>query len=135
MQDHKLTIESGGQQILIVEDNEQLRSMLRLVLEDADYVVREAGNGREALKSYAETPADLILTDIVMPDSEGIEMIMKFKRAYPAVKIVAMSGGGQQSCDDYLDLASKLGANRTIAKPFSNSDILNLIREMLLSSK
>ncbi len=117
--------------ILIVDDEEQLRTILRLVLEDAGYAVREAINGKEALEKHAQLPADLILTDLIMPDSEGIETIVKLRRDYPALKIVAMSGGGRSDSKDYLQIARKLGANRTINKPFSNSDILVLIREML----
>lgn len=111
--------------ILLVEDEDDVRSMLKALLEDEGYRVREASNGREALQSYACSSADLILTDIVMPDIEGIEMIMKIRKTDPKVKIVAMSGG------DYLTIAKKLGADHVLAKPFSHQTLLDALNAML----
>jgi CheY-like chemotaxis protein len=111
--------------ILLVEDEEAVRSLLKAVLEDEGYQIREASNGKEALQSYASSPADLILTDIVMPDTEGIEMIMRLRKSDPKVKIVAMSGG------DYLTLAKRLGADHILAKPFSNQALLDTVKIML----
>jgi CheY-like chemotaxis protein len=99
--------------------------MLKDVLEEEGYQVQEASNGKEALQSYASSPADLILTDIVMPDMEGIEMIIKIRKSDPKVKIVAMSGGG------YLAIAKKLGADYMLAKPFSNQALLDDVKAML----
>jgi CheY-like chemotaxis protein len=111
--------------ILLVEDEEAVRSMLKAVLEDEGYQIQEASNGKEALQSYASSPADLILTDIVMPDTEGIEMIMKLRKSDPKVKIVAMSGG------NYLTLAKRLGADHILEKPFSNQALLDTVKIML----
>jgi DNA-binding response OmpR family regulator len=113
------------QKILLVEDEEAIRSLLKAVLEDEGYQIQEASNGKEALQSYASSSADLILTDIVMPDIEGIEMIMKIRKSDSKVKIIAMSGG------DYLNMAKKLGADHVLAKPFSHQTLLDTVKAML----
>jgi DNA-binding response OmpR family regulator len=118
--------------ILLVEDDLQLRSMLRIVLDRAGHVVQEAGNGKEAIALYSKSPADLIVTDLVMPDKEGLETIREFRRSYPDVKIIAMSGGGRTGAENYLDLAKKLGADYTLTKPFSNKEILDGIHIVVL---
>jgi DNA-binding response OmpR family regulator len=119
--------------ILLVEDDEQLRSMLRIVLDRAGHEVQEAGNGKEALEIYNRRPTDLIVTDIVMPDKEGLETIMEFRRSYPDVKIIAMSGGGRTGAQNYLQLAKKLGADHILTKPFSNQEILDGIHIVVAS--
>ena len=119
--------------ILLVEDDEQLRSMLRIVLDRAGHEVQEAGNGKEALEIYNRRPTDLIVTDIVMPDKEGLETILEFRRIYPDVKIIAMSGGGRTGAHNYLQLAKKLGADYILTKPFSNQEILDGIHTVVPS--
>jgi CheY-like chemotaxis protein len=94
-------------------------------LESEGYEVQEASGGKEALQSYARSPPDLILTDIVMPDTEGIELIMKIRISDPNLKIIAMSGS------NYLDIAEKLGADHLLAKPFSNKALLNAVKATL----
>ena len=111
--------------ILLVEDEERIRSLLKEVLESEGYEVQEVSSGKEALQSHARSPPDLILTDIVMPDTEGIEMIIKIRKSDPNVKIVAMSGG------DYLAMARKLGADCTLTKPFSNQALLDAVKATL----
>ncbi len=78
----------------------------------------EAPDGKVALWIYKEKPADLIITDIIMPEKEGIETIMELKREFPDVKIIAISGGGKGDAGQYLDMAKKMGADNTLAKPF-----------------
>ena len=119
--------------ILLVDDEEQLRSILRIVLESAGHDVEEAGNGKEAVESYRSRPADLLVTDIVMPEKEGIETIIQLRESYPEVKVIAMSGGGRTGDQNYLELAKKLGANQVLAKPFSNSEFLNAVNLVLRS--
>ena len=119
--------------ILLVDDEEQLRSILRIVLESAGHDVEEAGNGKEAVESYRSRPADLLVTDIVMPEKEGIETIIQLRESYPEVKVIAMSGGGRTGDQNYLELAKKLGANHVLAKPFSNSEFLNAVNLVLRS--
>jgi len=112
--------------ILLVEDDERVRLMLKDLLESEGYEIQEASNGKEALKSFASSLPDLVLTDLVMPDTEGIEMIIKMRKSNRNVKIVAMSGGV-----DYLNLAKQLGALRTLTKPFSNQAVLDVVKETL----
>ena len=113
--------------ILLVEDDEQVRLLLKDLLESEGYEIQEASNGKEALQHFATCPPDLILTDLVMPDTEGIEMIIKMRKSDPSVKIVAMSGGE----DTYLHLAKQLGADRTVRKPFFNDDLLEVVKATL----
>ena len=119
--------------ILLVEDEEQLRSMLKIVLEGAGHTVQEAGDGKEALESYVRHPADLMVTDIVMPNKEGIETILEFRRNHPSLRIIAMSGGGRNSAQDYLKLAKSFGADYVLTKPFSNQAILDVVKTVLAS--
>jgi len=114
--------------ILLVEDDEHLRPMLKLVLERAGHQVQEAGNGNEALEIYNRHPADLVVTDLVMPDKEGLETIRELRRIDPDVKIIAMSGGGRTGIKNYLEMAKSFGADHILAKPFSNQEILDSIQ-------
>jgi DNA-binding response OmpR family regulator len=105
--------------------------MLRIVLENSGYQVREAANGKIALDIFTQSPSDLIITDLIMPDKEGIELIMQVRRSHPEVKIIAMSGGGRINPLDYLNLAQKFGADYSIAKPFSNRELLDKVKMVL----
>ena len=117
--------------ILVIDDDEKLRSLLRRFLEGAGYEVMEASNGKVALDIQRSTPADLIITDIFMPDMEGTEIIMDMSAEFPEVKIIAMSGGGNVADVDFLNLASNLGAMRTFQKPFKQAEILAAVKELL----
>lgn len=118
-------------EILIIEDDELLRQMLARCLAANRYVVREAGNGHEGLRLMRERPACLVITDIVMPDMEGIETIRHLRRDYPGTKIVAISGGGIGDAKDYLKIARELGAQRTLSKPFLPAELLSAVEELL----
>src|SRR5688572_12872223 len=98
--------------------------MVRIVLEKFGHEVTVAGTGREALRLFHEDACDLLLTDIVMPDKEGLEVIGKLRPEHPWLKIVAMSGGGRGSATDYLKLAKQLGADAVLEKPFSTDRLL-----------
>lgn len=91
--------------ILIIDDDDQIREMLRQMLERAGYEVTDAPNGKVAMKLYREQPADLIITDLIMPGKEGIETIIELRRDFPEVKIIAISGGGRIAPRDYLAMA------------------------------
>jgi DNA-binding NtrC family response regulator len=117
--------------ILLIDDDEQLRSMLRRALLRTGYQVMEAGNGRQALNLLAEASVQAVVTDIIMPDMEGIELILELRRSRPELPIVAMSAGGRIGPDSYLYLAERSGATRTIAKPFSIGPFLELVGEVL----
>jgi DNA-binding response OmpR family regulator len=117
--------------ILVIDDEPEMRTILRQILEKAGYEVVDASNGREGLRRYSEKPADLVITDLVMPEKEGIETILDLKRKFSGVKIIAVSGGGQVGPRDYLKLAGELGALKTFAKPFSMGELLKAVQELL----
>jgi CheY-like chemotaxis protein len=119
------------ERILIIDDEPQIRSMLRLMLERVGYEVAEAPDGIEGIRRYRESPADLIITDLIMPNKDGIGMIIDLKKEFPKVKIIAMSGGGVNRPEGYLDGAKKLGATRTLTKPIDRDEMLKAVKETL----
>ena len=120
--------------ILVVDDNDQMRELLRLMLETVGHEVLDAANGKVALHLQKTMPADLVITDIIMPEMEGIELITNIRKVTPHVKIIAISGGGKIDADLCLEIADKLGADRTLLKPFSKSDLLSVIGELFPDS-
>lgn len=118
--------------ILIIDDDDQVRKMLRLTLNAAGFDVIEAQDGTVALKLFYQNPlVDLVITDLIMPEKEGIETIMEIRRNFPKVPIIAISGGGRIDPSDYLSLAKKLGAQITLEKPFSRQDIIDAVNELI----
>jgi DNA-binding NtrC family response regulator len=117
--------------ILIIDDDPQIRSLLRSLFEREGYAVAEGANGEEGLKVYRKNPADVVVTDLIMPEREGIETIIEFRRRFPQVKIIAMSGGGFIAGEEYLLLAQKVGALRTLIKPFMVNEVLSIVQELL----
>jgi CheY-like chemotaxis protein len=118
--------------ILLIDDEVRLRKTIRLALQSMGHHVVEARHGAEALELIGEAVVDLVLTDLIMPEKDGLETIEVLRRQYPDVKIIAMSGGSVISASDYLKLAEGLGAARVLAKPFSH-DELRLAVESVLS--
>ncbi len=117
--------------ILIIDDESQIRSMLRLMLERVGYEVIEAADGMDGIRQYRDNPADLIITDLIMPNKDGIGMIIELKKEFPKVKIIAMSGGGVNRPEGYLDGAKKLGATRTLTKPIDRDEMIDAVTETL----
>ena len=118
--------------ILLIEDDDKFRVMVRRMLETAGYNdIEEAADGNIGIKLFRKNPYDLVITDIIMPDKEGIEVIIELRRDYPGIKIVAMSGGGRVAPQGYLEMAKHLGAYRTLAKPFQQADLINAVQELL----
>ena len=122
------------ERILIIDDEPQIRSMLTLMLEREGYEVVEAPDGVDGIKIYRQNPADLIITDLIMPNKDGIGMIIDLKKEFPNVKIIAMSGGGLNKPDGYLKGAKKLGAACTLTKPIDREEMLEAVREILKES-
>ena len=116
--------------ILLIDDEDNFRCALKQVLINAGYEVVEASNGAEGIRYFYENPADMIITDIIMPEKEGIETILELKKAFPHVKLIAMSGGGWYGTDIDFDMAKKLGA-KTIDKPFALQELLDAVYELL----
>jgi YesN/AraC family two-component response regulator len=119
--------------ILLIDDNYMLREALTRVLAEAGYEVNTAANGRLALQLFQSLVFDLVITDIVMPEMDGLEFIQEMKQYYPQVKIIAISGGGRCSPQDYLEIAGALGVSATIAKPFANREFLAMVEGVLSS--
>lgn len=117
--------------ILVVEDDKAVRDLLREILERAGHDVMDASNGQEAITMYKASPADLIITNILMPEKEGLETIQELRRDHPEIKIIAISGGGQIGPSDYLDVAKRFGASRTFSKPFNRKELLEAVDELL----
>jgi DNA-binding response OmpR family regulator len=110
--------------ILLVDDDELFRTAVCRSLRAAGYAVEEASDGKEALKFIAAEAPDILITDILMPNTDGIELIGAVKRAYPGVRILALSGRGRLGSVDLLNLASMVGADATLSKPFAPEQLL-----------
>ncbi|MHB8203948.1 MAG: response regulator [Desulfomonilaceae bacterium] len=117
--------------ILVVDDEAPIRGLLRQAFETNDYDVVEASNGSEAVRMFREDEIDLVITDIIMPDKEGLEFIMDLKEIDQDVKIIAMSGGGRLEPHSYLQMASKFGAKKVFQKPLSITLLLAAVKELL----
>ena len=116
--------------ILLIDDDESFRGMLRRLLTRAGHTVVDCGDGKKGVALFRQNPTFLVITDLIMPDQEGIETIIQLRREYPEVKIIAMSGGGRVTPEIYLDSAASLGAKRTFAKPFDTDEFLAAIKEL-----
>lgn len=117
--------------ILIVEDDNDLRTMLKVSLSRRRFTVLEAENGKEALIHFKPSITDLVITDLIMPDEDGLKVIMRIRELKPSIKIIAISGGGKAGPGSYLNLAKALGADAIYSKPFSVNDMIFKIEELL----
>lgn len=117
--------------ILIIEDDKDFRDMLKAGLMRKGYVVVESDNGKEALIHFKPGVIDLVITDLIMPDEDGLQVIMKLRQLKHDLKVIAISGGGLGGPGNYLDLARALGADAIFSKPFSTNDMLSRIEELL----
>jgi len=112
--------------ILIIDDEEPIRAFLRFALEAAGYEVTEAANGRQGLDLYRQRPTDLIIADMLMPELNGLDLLLELTREFLHAKVIAISGaGGEQNV---LDVAKLLGARQTFEKPFSIPQLLDAVR-------
>lgn len=117
--------------ILVVDDDAQIRGLLRMTLERAGYETDVAADGGSAVRIQQDKPADVLITDIMMPERDGLETIMDFRRQYPQTKIIAISGAGCRMGNDFLPVAAQLGASRTFVKPIERVVLLDTVRELL----
>ena len=118
--------------ILIIEDDKHVRAILQEMLQTAGYEVVQAANGKQGLRVYSEHSVDLVITDLLMPIMPGSRFISILKDEFPNQKIIAMSGGGQRyKPDNYLELASDLGAERVLTKPFLQTELMEVVEEAL----
>jgi CheY-like chemotaxis protein len=120
--------------ILIVDDNPEVRRALSKTLLKAGYEVVTAEDGADAVKTYRQQPVDLVITDLIMPNQEGLETIMQLRQLTPHLKIIAISGGGRLGPEDYLPIAEGIGAALTLAKPFLAEEMLAAVARLLKES-
>jgi DNA-binding response OmpR family regulator len=117
--------------ILLVDDNQDLLGLQGEFLRMSGHEVETAVNGVEALAQASRKNFDLVVTDIIMPSKDGIEVIVALRKSQPSAKIIAISGGGRLNAKDYLGIAQKLGAAATLTKPFSGSELVATVDRVL----
>ena len=117
--------------ILIVDDEVFIRDGLKQLLEMDGHKVDIAGDGKEAVKLILKNQYNLVITDIIMPEKDGIEVIMKAKEKDHDIKVIAISGGGRISAKDHLKVAKQLGADTILSKPFSTEELTNEINRIM----
>lgn len=115
--------------ILVIEDHDSMAKIIETILVADNHTVVRAANGRTGMELYAARPFDLVITDILMPDQEGIETIRALVKLKPDVKIIAVSGSGRDGGMDYLRMAEAFGAVSSLQKPFQPEDLLRLVRQ------
>jgi DNA-binding NtrC family response regulator len=121
--------------ILVIDDDGALRKMLSATLAHFGHVVIEAKEGKEGLALFRISNVDLVLTDMVMPEMEGFEVLTELKGKFPSMKVIAMSGGGRLHSMDYLKMAELLGAAEVLPKPFSSETLMATINRQLSANK
>lgn len=118
--------------VLVVDDEDQLRQLIREILEQAGYQVTEARNGKEAVLQYRLAPADVVIMDILMPEQDGLETTSTLRREFPNVKIIAITGSSEMiGILSFLDVAKMLGAHRALQKPFEMQTLLDTVQAEL----
>ena len=119
--------------VLVVDDDEAFRQTVCDLLVDGDFEILSAESGAQSFAVLRNQSVDIVLTDIVMPDEDGLEIVRKIKKMNPAPKIVAMSGGGRIAAMDYLEIARLMGASATIKKPFKQQELVDLLQQVFSS--
>ncbi len=117
--------------ILVIDDDPVLRRVMTLTLEQAGHTVLRCENGRKAIDFLAHEPADLLITDVIMPEMDGVETVREARRLHPHLPILAISGGGSFDPKDYLGIAQAFGATDILAKPFSPAELLDKVQRLL----
>ena len=117
--------------ILVVDDDQSVLDVMSEMLRLEGHCVEVAENGQEAVDCVAQKFFDLVITDLIMPEKEGLETIADIRRHYSDLPIIAISGGGRLSPNDYLETARFIGANATLAKPFARQELLQTVDSLL----
>jgi DNA-binding NtrC family response regulator len=117
--------------VLLIDDEEYVRMTLTQALEDDGHEVVVATNGHEGLIRYKAGTPDLVITDVLMPEKEGIETVLELRKLDPNVKILVISGGGRINNVDFLDVARKFGAKAALKKPFPIDEFSRVVAECL----
>lgn len=117
--------------ILVIDDEPLVRKMVRGILESAQFGVIEATSGVSGVQMFREQQPDLVITDMLMPDKEGVQTVREIRDINPQARIIAMSGGGRAARTDFLPIAMKFGAVESLKKPFRRDDLLGAVRRVL----
>jgi CheY-like chemotaxis protein len=117
--------------ILVIEDNPIVRSTVGRILQAGGYEVISANDGLQGVAAFRKEHPDLVVTDIIMPEQEGIETIRQILSDRPNAKIIAISGGGRIGNTDFLQIARKVGATEVLPKPFDPDDLLQMVSNCL----
>ena len=118
--------------ILVVDDETSVRTMLVAMVKPDGYEMIEASNGEEAMAAFNDVTVDLVITDIVMPVKNGIDLTMELKKTHPDIPVIAISGGGGISGRyDYLEIAKLVGAKNILKKPFTRNELCSVVAEIL----
>lgn len=118
--------------VLIADDDEDLRAMLKLVIENAGYEVEAVGDGEAAIRAQEERPADLLIADLFMPVRDGLETLEYFRSRYPGMRMIAISGGGYTGQKtDHLAVAEHAGADAVFRKPFDVGKLIERVRSLI----
>jgi CheY-like chemotaxis protein len=122
--------------VLVIDDNPEVRELMRAVLEEAGYAVDLAADGALGLVLQRARPAEVVITDIFMPNQDGIETVATLRGEFPNAKVIAISGGGTRvKGRSYLATAAEIGAHAVLAKPFDSEALLDTVREVLGGSR
>jgi CheY-like chemotaxis protein len=116
--------------ILVVDDDPLVRDIIAMALRDAGHAVLEANDGQQALDALGRGPFDLVVTDILMPEIDGIGLILAIRKRYPDLRVLCISGGDRRGNTDYLPMAEKLGAHMVLAKPFTPKQLLAAVESV-----
>ena len=117
--------------LLIIEDDHHILLMIKRMLEPLGYEIKLASDGKEGLDMFHKFDVDLVITDIIMPEKEGLEIIRDMRRERPNLQIIAMSGGGKISADNYLETAKIFGAAKILEKPFTRKQMVSAVQDLL----
>ncbi|HVI89318.1 MAG TPA: response regulator [Dongiaceae bacterium] len=113
--------------ILVIDDDPLVGNLMQRMLQSDDWHVRLARDGRDAIAQINDRAPDVIVTDIIMPDMEGLEIISSLHKSHPRIRVIAVSGSGRGQSVDYLAYAEKLGAFATLTKPFRRDELLQAV--------
>lgn len=117
--------------ILVIDDDAAFRKTVRRMLQSGGHEVLEAGDGLAGVAAFKAAPTDVVVTDILMPEGEGMETIGQLRRIQPTLQILAISGSGDAGRYDYLAMAERLGANASLRKPFKVDELLDAVARLL----
>jgi CheY-like chemotaxis protein len=117
--------------VLLVDDDDSFRNAMIRILRGAGHSVRDLASGQEVSRVLAEAKVDVLVTDLIMPDVEGLETIRNVRRNHPALPIIAISGGGRLNPESYLTMAKGVGADRVLAKPFEPAALVAMIETLV----